>query len=50
MNDTELARKDETAAARREDDQSQRRIMLTPPVDIVEDSQGVTLLGRICPA
>ncbi|AKK25071.1 MULTISPECIES: Hsp20/alpha crystallin family protein [Pandoraea] len=44
MNDTtELARKDETAVARREDDQSQRRITLTPPVDIFEDSQGVTL-------
>ncbi|VVE55636.1 Hsp20/alpha crystallin family protein [Pandoraea sputorum] len=44
MNDTtELARKDETAVARREDDRSQRRITLTPPVDIFEDSQGVTL-------
>ncbi|TCG02976.1 heat-shock protein [Paraburkholderia steynii] len=44
MNDTtELARKDQTAVARREDDQSQRRITLTPPVDIFEDSQGVTL-------
>lgn len=44
MNDTtELARKDETTVARREDDQSQRRITLTPPVDIFEDSQGVTL-------
>jgi HSP20 family molecular chaperone IbpA len=44
MNDTtELATKDETAAARREDDQSERRITLTPPVDIFEDSQGVTL-------
>ena len=44
MNDTtELARKDESAVARSEDDQSQRRITLTPPVDIFEDSQGVTL-------
>jgi HSP20 family molecular chaperone IbpA len=44
MNDTtELARKDEAAVARREDDQSQRRITLTPPVDIFENSQGVTL-------
>lgn len=44
MNDTtELATKDETAVARREDDQSQRRITLTPPVDIFEDSRGVTL-------
>ena len=44
MNDTtELARKDETAVARQEDEQSQRRITLTPPVDIFEDSQGVTL-------
>jgi HSP20 family protein len=40
---TELARKDETAAARREDDQSQRRVSLTLPVDIFEDSQGITL-------
>jgi len=29
--------------ARHEDDQSQRRITLTPPVDIFEDSQGVTV-------
>jgi HSP20 family molecular chaperone IbpA len=29
--------------ARREGDQSQRRITLTPPVDISENSQGVTL-------
>ena len=44
MNDTtELSRKDETEVARREGDQSQRRITLTPPVDIFEDSQGVTL-------
>ncbi len=44
MNDTtELASKDETAVVRREDDQSQRRPTLTPPVDIFEDSQGVTL-------
>ena len=44
MNDTtELARKDETAVGRREDDQSQRRTTLAPPVDIFEDSQGVTL-------
>ena len=44
MNDTtELARKDETAVGRREDEQSQRRITPTPPVDIFEDRQGVTL-------
>ena len=44
MNDTtELARKDETAVSRREDGQSQRRVTLTPPVDIFEDSQGITL-------
>ncbi|APA88122.1 Hsp20/alpha crystallin family protein [Paraburkholderia sprentiae WSM5005] len=44
MNDTtELARKNETAVAHREDDQSQRPITLTPPVDIFEDSQGITL-------
>ncbi|CAB3809192.1 Hsp20/alpha crystallin family protein [Paraburkholderia fynbosensis] len=44
MNDTtELARKDEKAVAQREDEQSQRRPALTPPVDIFEDSQGVTL-------
>ncbi|GJH12781.1 Hsp20/alpha crystallin family protein [Caballeronia sp. EK] len=44
MNDTtELAKKDQTEVARREGDQSQRRITLTPPVDIFENSQGVTL-------
>lgn len=44
MNDTtELARKDDTAAALREGDASQRRITLMPPVDIFENSQGVTL-------
>ena len=44
MNDTtELSRKDETEVAGREGDQSQRRITLTPPVDIFEDRQGVTL-------
>jgi HSP20 family protein len=44
MNDTtELARKDGTAVARGEDEPSQRRVTLTPPVDIFEDSQGVTL-------
>ncbi|HEX7747460.1 MAG TPA: Hsp20/alpha crystallin family protein [Bordetella sp.] len=43
MNDTtELARKDETAALR-EGDPAQRRITLMPPVDIFENSQGVTL-------
>lgn len=43
MDTKELARKDETAVARREDDPSQRPITLTPPVDIFEDSQGITL-------
>lgn len=44
MNDTtELARKDETAVGRRQDDPSQRRVTITPPVDIFEDSQGITL-------
>ena len=44
MNDTtELARKDKSAVGRREDDPSSRRFTLTPPVDIFEDSQGVTL-------
>lgn len=44
MNDTtQLARKDETAAAVHENDSSQRRITLMPPVDIFENSQGVTL-------
>ncbi|MCP1121341.1 Hsp20/alpha crystallin family protein [Robbsia andropogonis] len=48
MNDTtELARKDETGAVRRDVDQSQRRITLTPPVDILEDSQGVTLWADV---
>ncbi|WP_250515434.1 Hsp20/alpha crystallin family protein [Caballeronia sp. INDeC2] len=40
---TELTRKDDSAMTRREGDASQRRITLTPPVDIFEDSQGVTL-------
>ncbi|MEX3791105.1 Hsp20/alpha crystallin family protein [Paraburkholderia sp. BR14374] len=44
MNDTtELARKDQTAVAQRDGDASQRRITLTPPVDIFEDSHGITL-------
>ena len=44
MNDTtELARKGETSASLRENDSSQRRITLMPPVDIFENSQGVTL-------
>ncbi|MDR6412974.1 UNVERIFIED_ORG: HSP20 family molecular chaperone IbpA [Burkholderia sp. 1595] len=44
MNDTtDLARQDDTAVARREDGQSPHRITLAPPVDIFEDSQGVTL-------
>lgn len=48
MNDTtELAGKGETAAARREDDQSQRRVTLMPPVDIFENSQGITLLADL---
>lgn len=48
MNDTtELARKDETGVVRRDVDQPQRRITLTPPVDIFEDSQGVTLWADV---
>ncbi|MGN6579973.1 MAG: Hsp20/alpha crystallin family protein [Bordetella sp.] len=44
MNDTtQLAKKDESAAVRRENDSSQRQITLMPPVDIIENSQGVTL-------
>jgi HSP20 family molecular chaperone IbpA len=44
MSDTmELARKDETAVSRREGDRPQRRVTLTPAVDVFEDSQGVTL-------
>ena len=44
MNDTtELARKDQASLARREDDQLQHEVKLTPPVDIVEDSQSITL-------
>jgi HSP20 family protein len=44
MNDkTELARKDQTSVDRRNDDQSQQGIKLTPPVDIFEDSQSITL-------
>jgi HSP20 family molecular chaperone IbpA len=40
---TKLARKDDTTVARRDDEQSPRRITLAPPVDVFEDSQGVTL-------
>src|ERR1700752_3175371 len=44
MNDTtELANKDEAEVARSEGDQSKRRITLRPPVDLCENSQGVTL-------
>jgi HSP20 family molecular chaperone IbpA len=44
MSDTmELARKDETAVSRRDGDRPQRRVTLTPAVDVFEDSQGVTL-------
>lgn len=44
MNDTtQLATKDDLAAASRANDSSQRRITLMPPVDIFENSQGVTL-------
>lgn len=48
---TELARKDEatsetaseTAVTRRDDERAQSRVTLTPPVDVSEDSQGITL-------
>ena len=40
---TELARKDETALTRRDDESAQDRVTLTPPVDVSEDSQGITL-------
>lgn len=44
MSDTmELARKDQTAVSRRDGDRPQRRMTLTPAVDVFEDSQGVTL-------
>ncbi|MDR5753026.1 MULTISPECIES: Hsp20/alpha crystallin family protein [unclassified Caballeronia] len=44
MNDTtKLARNDDTTVARRGDEQSPRRIKLAPPVDVFENSQGVTL-------
>lgn len=44
MSDTmELARKDDTAVSRRDGDRPQRRVTLTPAVDVFEDSQGVTL-------
>src|SRR3984885_14921406 len=44
MNDrTQVAERDQNAVARREGDQSQRRVTLTPPVDVFEDSQGITL-------
>ncbi|WP_025599447.1 Hsp20/alpha crystallin family protein [Burkholderia sp. WSM2230] len=40
---TELARKDETALTRSEDERAQSGVTLTPPVDVSEDSQGITL-------
>ncbi|SAK48852.1 heat shock protein Hsp20 [Caballeronia fortuita] len=40
---TELASRGESAAAGREADASERRMTLTPPVDIFENSQGVIL-------
>ena len=44
MNDTtELTQRDQTNVARREGDQSARRMTITPPVDIFEDGQAVTL-------
>ena len=44
MNDTtELTQRDQTNLARREGDQSARRMTITPPVDIFEDGQAVTL-------
>ena len=44
MSDTmDLARKDETAVSRRDGDRPERRMTLTPAVDVFEDSQGVTL-------
>jgi HSP20 family molecular chaperone IbpA len=44
MNDTtDLARKDQTSVARRDDDQLKNGVKLTPPVDIFEDSQSITL-------
>lgn len=44
MNDkTQVAERDQEAVARREGGQPSRRMMLTPAVDIFEDSQGITL-------
>ena len=44
MNDrTQVAERDEKAVARREGDQPARRMTLTPPVDVFEHSQGITL-------
>ncbi|WP_298015943.1 Hsp20/alpha crystallin family protein [uncultured Castellaniella sp.] len=42
-NTTELVRKDDIAVSRRAGDPAQRRITVTPSVDIFEDSQKVTL-------
>jgi len=43
MDTTELAEKHGPSVASREEEQSRRSVTLTPPVDIFEDSQGVTL-------
>jgi HSP20 family molecular chaperone IbpA len=42
-NGSEIVTQDKSEVRRREDEQAQRRITLTPPVDIFEDSQRVTL-------
>ena len=46
-NTAELATKNESALSQQTDDPTRRRITLTPPVDIFEDSQNVTLLADL---
>ncbi|SEJ16553.1 Hsp20/alpha crystallin family protein [Paraburkholderia diazotrophica] len=48
MNDnTQLAQRDQSAMTRAESDEAQRRVTLTPAVDIFEDSHTVTLLADL---
>ena len=48
MNDTtNLARKDDATVSTRAKDASQRRVTITPPVDIFEDSHGITLFADL---
>lgn len=44
---TQIAQRDQGAATPAESDEARRRVMLTPAVDISEDSHAVTLLADL---